>query len=249
MRRRFNALPYIVAAESPSAHRCKSSRGGFLATANALRGTHTMGGERASGKHGLVTGFSVVLEMTSAGLFMENVKVCGPSSAAVPWDGAAERPLVWFGSQSGRHVGLSCARPPQMEKQRTSEPYPSIFRRVLRQGIRGYEAGLWPWGLTLGLTKGTVLGAALVRAAGRPHAWPWARRLVLDASVRFCPARAPGTACVRPPTEGDVSPAPRPVTASTRRPSHSPSSAGSAARSRRPRSPAASPPGLCRACS
>lgn len=156
-----------------------------------------MGGERTSGKHGIVTGFSVVLEMTSAGLFMENVKVCGQSSAAVPWDGAAARPWVPLGAQSGRHVALVRARPPQMEKQRTSEPYPSIFRRVLRQGIRGYEAGLWPWGLTLGLTKGTVLGAALVRAAAPFRARFRAGGLALGAIAGFRPARAPGIPSVR----------------------------------------------------
>jgi len=68
-----------------------------------------------------ITGFAVLVEMTSGGLFMENVK---------------------------------------MEKQRTSLPYPTIIRNTLSQGIRGFEAGLWPWGVTLGLTKGTVLGGA-----------------------------------------------------------------------------------------
>ncbi|KNC73915.1 hypothetical protein SARC_13526 [Sphaeroforma arctica JP610] len=72
-------------------------------------------------KKAAITGVSVLLEMTSGGLFMENVK---------------------------------------MEKQRTSAPYPQIARNVLSQGIRGFEAGLWPWGVVLGLSKGTVLGGA-----------------------------------------------------------------------------------------
>lgn len=48
----------------------------------------------------------------------------------------------------------------KMEKQRTSEPYPRIMKNILSQGVRGYEAGLWPWGVVLGLTKGTVLGGS-----------------------------------------------------------------------------------------
>ena len=28
------------------------------------------------------------------------------------------------------------------------------------KGIRGFEAGLWPWGVALGITKGTVLGGS-----------------------------------------------------------------------------------------
>ncbi|XP_063930849.1 mitochondrial basic amino acids transporter-like isoform X2 [Zophobas morio] len=73
------------------------------------------------GLKALVTGASVILEMTTGGLFMENVK---------------------------------------MEKQRTSEPYPFICRNILSQGIRGFEAGLWPWGFILGLVKGSVLGGS-----------------------------------------------------------------------------------------
>eukprot|EP00121_Abeoforma_whisleri_P016621 Awhi_evm1s15242 len=65
-------------------------------------------------KKAAITGVAVLLEMSSGGLFMENVK---------------------------------------MEKQRTSEPYPKIIRNVLSQGVRGFEAGLWPWGVVLGLTK------------------------------------------------------------------------------------------------
>ena len=48
----------------------------------------------------------------------------------------------------------------KMEKQRTSQPYPTIMRRTLAQGIKGFEAGFWPWGFTLGMTKGVVLGSA-----------------------------------------------------------------------------------------
>lgn len=48
----------------------------------------------------------------------------------------------------------------KMEKQRTSLPYPVLAKRILSQGIRGFEAGLWPWGVILGLTKGTVLGGS-----------------------------------------------------------------------------------------
>eukprot|EP00126_Sphaerothecum_destruens_P009605 Sdes_comp20547_c0_seq1m15268 len=46
----------------------------------------------------------------------------------------------------------------KMEKQRTSLPYPVLMKRILSQGVRGFEAGLWPWGVILGITKGTVLG-------------------------------------------------------------------------------------------
>ncbi len=68
-----------------------------------------------------ITGFAVILEMLSGGLFMENVKI---------------------------------------EKQRTSDPYPQICRRILRQGVSGFEAGFLPWGATLGMTKGAVIGGA-----------------------------------------------------------------------------------------
>eukprot|EP01135_Chromosphaera_perkinsii_P000493 Nk52_evm47s96 gene=Nk52_evmTU47s96 len=70
-----------------------------------------------------ITGFAVIAEMVTGGLFMENVK---------------------------------------MEKQRTSLPYPVLMKRILGQGFRGFEAGLWPWGVVLGLTKGTVLGGSKV---------------------------------------------------------------------------------------
>jgi hypothetical protein len=69
----------------------------------------------------MITGTTVVLEMASGGLFMENCKI---------------------------------------EKQRTSQPYPTIMRTILKQGIRGFEAGLVPWGLILGFTKGAVLGSS-----------------------------------------------------------------------------------------
>ena len=46
----------------------------------------------------------------------------------------------------------------KMERQRTSLPYPQLVSSTLRQGFAGFEAGLWPWGIVLGLTKGTVLG-------------------------------------------------------------------------------------------
>ena len=46
----------------------------------------------------------------------------------------------------------------KMEKQRTSQPYPVIVKRVLGQGIKGFEAGLIPWGITVGMSKGTALG-------------------------------------------------------------------------------------------
>lgn len=77
--------------------------------------------DESPAKKALITGFAVLLEMGSGGLFMENVK---------------------------------------MEKQRTSAPYPTIMKNILSQGLRGYEAGLWPWGVILGVTKGTVLGGS-----------------------------------------------------------------------------------------
>ena len=46
----------------------------------------------------------------------------------------------------------------KMEKQRTSKPYYTLAKNTLKQGIRGFEAGLFPWGVTIGFTKGTVLG-------------------------------------------------------------------------------------------
>eukprot|EP00494_Astrolonche_serrata_P027763 UN28027 len=69
----------------------------------------------------LITGFAVIAEMLTGGLFMENVK---------------------------------------MEKQRTNNPYPKIMSRWLRQGVSGFWLGFWPWGFTLAMTKGSVLGAA-----------------------------------------------------------------------------------------
>lgn len=48
----------------------------------------------------------------------------------------------------------------KMEKQRTSLPYPTIIKNTLSQGIKGFEAGFWPWGFILGATKGTVLGGS-----------------------------------------------------------------------------------------
>jgi len=67
----------------------------------------------------LITGVSVVAEMLTGGLFMENVKI---------------------------------------EKQRTSKPYPIIMRTWLRQGLSGFWLGFWPWGFTLAMTKGSVVG-------------------------------------------------------------------------------------------
>lgn len=67
----------------------------------------------------LITGFSVVAEMLTGGLFMENVKI---------------------------------------EKQRTNMPYPHIMRNWLRQGISGFWLGFWPWGFTLAMTKGSIVG-------------------------------------------------------------------------------------------
>lgn len=66
-----------------------------------------------------ITGLSVVAEMLTGGLFMENVKI---------------------------------------EKQRTNLPYPTIMRTWLRQGLSGFWLGFWPWGFTLAMTKGTVVG-------------------------------------------------------------------------------------------
>lgn len=67
----------------------------------------------------LITGVSVVAEMLTGGLFMENVKI---------------------------------------EKQRTNMPYPGIMRTWLRQGLSGFWLGFWPWGFTLAMTKGSVVG-------------------------------------------------------------------------------------------
>ena len=46
----------------------------------------------------------------------------------------------------------------KMEKQRTSKPYPVLAKNVLRQGLKGIEAGLIPWGVTIGMAKGLSLG-------------------------------------------------------------------------------------------
>ena len=48
----------------------------------------------------------------------------------------------------------------KMEKQRTSRPYADIMGQTLRQGMRGWTAGFWPWGFVLGMTKGSVLGGS-----------------------------------------------------------------------------------------
>ncbi|KNC55055.1 uncharacterized protein AMSG_10651 [Thecamonas trahens ATCC 50062] len=49
----------------------------------------------------------------------------------------------------------------KMEKQRTSNPYPVLVRQLLKGNIAdkiiGFEAGLLPWGVVLGVTKGAVL--------------------------------------------------------------------------------------------
>jgi len=67
----------------------------------------------------IITGFSVVAEMLTGGLFMENVKI---------------------------------------EKQRTNMPYGGIMRNWLRQGLSGFWLGFWPWGFTLAMTKGSIVG-------------------------------------------------------------------------------------------
>lgn len=67
----------------------------------------------------VITGFSVVAEMLTGGLFMENVKI---------------------------------------EKQRTNMAYPTIMRNWLRQGLSGFWLGFWPWGFTLAMTKGSIVG-------------------------------------------------------------------------------------------
>lgn len=46
----------------------------------------------------------------------------------------------------------------KMEKQRTSKPYSLLAKNILKQGLKGIEAGLFPWGLTIGMTKGMSLG-------------------------------------------------------------------------------------------
>jgi hypothetical protein len=48
----------------------------------------------------------------------------------------------------------------KMEKQRTSEPYPTIMRRTLSRGLGGFWGGFWPWGFVLGMSKGMVLGGS-----------------------------------------------------------------------------------------
>jgi Mitochondrial carrier protein len=48
----------------------------------------------------------------------------------------------------------------KMEKQRTSLPYPHLMRQTLRQGLKGFWGGFWPWGFILGMTKGSVIGGS-----------------------------------------------------------------------------------------
>jgi len=46
----------------------------------------------------------------------------------------------------------------KIEKQRMNKPYPTIMRTWLRQGLSGFWLGFWPWGFTLAMTKGSVVG-------------------------------------------------------------------------------------------
>jgi hypothetical protein len=48
----------------------------------------------------------------------------------------------------------------KMEKQRTSQPYPKIMSSLASQGMKGIQAGFWPWGFILGMAKGSVLGGS-----------------------------------------------------------------------------------------
>lgn len=48
----------------------------------------------------------------------------------------------------------------KMEKQRTSLPYRTITTNILKQGLRGYHIGLYPWGILTGFGKGFVLGGS-----------------------------------------------------------------------------------------
>lgn len=48
----------------------------------------------------------------------------------------------------------------KIEKQRTSLPYPIIYRNILKNGIYGFYAGFIPWGFALGFGKGFVLGSS-----------------------------------------------------------------------------------------
>lgn len=68
---------------------------------------------------GMCSGTSVLMEMGTLGLFLENVK---------------------------------------LEKQRISRPYPIIARNLINQGLKGYWSGFVPWGVTLGFSKGFILG-------------------------------------------------------------------------------------------
>jgi hypothetical protein len=68
---------------------------------------------------GICSGTSVLMEMGTLGLFLENIK---------------------------------------LEKQRTSKPYPIITKNLINQGIKGYWSGFVPWGVTLGFSKGFILG-------------------------------------------------------------------------------------------
>lgn len=81
-----------------------------------------------------------------------------------------------------------------MEKQRTNLPYSTLIGRVGRQGLAGFEAGLWPWGVVLGLTKGTVLGGALVRSPPPPRAnWVELVRLSELRRLTMAPRGSQGT--------------------------------------------------------
>lgn len=48
----------------------------------------------------------------------------------------------------------------KMERQRTTMTYGTLFKRCCSHGMRGAVAGMWPWGLMGGFTKGSVLGAS-----------------------------------------------------------------------------------------
>lgn len=48
----------------------------------------------------------------------------------------------------------------KMEKQRTSLSYRTITSNILKHGLKGYHAGLYPWGLITGFGKGFVLGGS-----------------------------------------------------------------------------------------
>jgi len=73
----------------------------------------------------------------------------------------------------------------KMEKQRTSDGYGPIMSRTLRQGLRGFWAGFWPWGCVLGLSKGTVLGGARAFFLNRFLALEWSKGSA-DIASGFC---------------------------------------------------------------